>query len=113
MRKRMKAICGPGRRADAAFVASAITANVRAAAISAATAGGLRKETARGGCGYFFFFGLVAPAGFAVAVLPAGLAAGAVLAAASPAAALRCHKPSTLPSGSANNPISPPPANGR
>src|SRR3954462_13135040 len=43
IRKRTKAICGPGRRAGATLVASAIAANTSAAATKAAAAGGRRK----------------------------------------------------------------------
>src|SRR5436190_17826957 len=99
--KRTNAIWGPGRRAAASLVASAITANTRAAVTRAATAGGRRKR-------YFFFFGLLATGlatlggaalatGFAPspAGAPPGTAPAPAPAGPPPPAVFRCHSPST------------------
>src|SRR3954453_13104202 len=68
---------------------------------------------------YFFFFGLAAGFAAGLAPSPSAVAAAGFAdalassdAAAPPAAALGRQNPSTLPSGSAMRPISPPPANG-
>src|SRR4030095_301501 len=68
MRKRTKAICGPGRRAAATFVARAIAPNTSAADISATGAGGLFNRC-------YFFLGLAGLGGLG-ALVAAALAAG-------------------------------------